>query len=154
MTRRFDIRGFLRSTAGNAAVEFGVAAPLLAMIVLGVADLGMMANKTAVLDAAVRAGTAYARSSPSDTSTTRTIVQNFKSFSPAVTATATSFWECDDPNSTSIGTQSTSEPTCGSGLVAAHYVQVAATQNFSPILPFSSFVFPGSLSSTVTTRVQ
>src|SRR5437763_17019393 len=104
------IASFIRSTAGNAAVEFGVVAPILVTLVAGTADLGLLANRKVTLDAAVRAGGEYARFDPTDATTIKALVTGYASFSPPVTAqlldksgaaTTGPFCECDDGGATS-----------------------------------------------------
>src|SRR5690348_18145124 len=46
---------------GNMAIEFAIVLPVLATLILGVADYGMLMNTSAALRGATRAGAEYAK---------------------------------------------------------------------------------------------
>src|SRR5205807_2791265 len=80
--------------AGTAAVEFAFAAPILVTLVMGIADLGLLAARSAALAGATRIGAEYARANStcqSDVYATSCItgiknaMQNSGNFSPALT---------------------------------------------------------------------
>lgn len=149
--RRFRSRAtaLARSTAGNAAVEFGIAAPVLVTIVAGIADLGTMATSKSTLDAAVRAGAQYARFDPTATGAITSVVTNYTNFVPSVTVVVSPVsCECDDGSAVDCSTG-----TCASGQVHS-YVTVSATQSFSAILPLTSVGLAPSLTASVTMRTQ
>jgi Flp pilus assembly protein TadG len=158
-------------TAGSAAVEFAITAPLLVALALGAADYGDLANRQATLEAATRAGAEYARATPGDapswTNTKRTVT-SFTSFSPAATPTVSVVCTCVD-NSPAAGTTppcpgaANPNPCAGktnpaTGLTDTRFLQyfsVSATQNFTPMLAYASFAFPPSpLSATTVTRYK
>jgi len=111
---------FARATAGNAAVEFAVVAPVLALLFVGTVDLGMLVKDAASLDGAVRAAAQYARSSPCDLSTTcdasvgwtpdpaiTTILTGYTTFgsrtvTPAYTKSGVTYPFCECPDGTGI----------------------------------------------------
>lgn len=148
-------------TAGNAAVEFALTAPLLAALVIGGADYSIMANNQEVLEAATRAGAEYGRANystdaPSWTNT-KSYVTGYMSFSPAVTASASTVYTCVD------GTNAGSTLAAATTFCNSHqptdprvlqYVSVTATQNFSALLAWSAFGFPSSLTATTVARFQ
>src|SRR6267142_2211474 len=90
-------RGFL-AVDGAAAVEFAMAAPVLVLLGLGVADYGVLMGSAASLESAACAGKTnpFIAGNPTD-------VRVFE------------------------------------------YVTVSATQSFSPMVSYSSFGFPSSL---------
>jgi Flp pilus assembly protein TadG len=147
--------------AGNAAVEFALTAPLLAALVIGGADYSIMANNQEVLEAATRAGAEYGRANystdaPSWTNT-KSYVTGYMSFSPAVTASASTVYTCVD--GTNAGSTLAAATTfCNSRQPTdprvLQYVSVTATQNFSPLLAWSAFGFPSSLTATTVARFQ
>jgi Flp pilus assembly protein TadG len=57
------IRNLVHSECGAALVEFGLAAPLLLFLVLGIANYGALMNDTAALEGATRAIAEYAKNS-------------------------------------------------------------------------------------------
>jgi Flp pilus assembly protein TadG len=146
------IARLVRSTAGNAAVEFGVVAPILLTLIAGVADLGLMSNRKVTLDAAVRAGGAYARYDPTDVTTITAAVNSYATFSPAISSVVVTgpFCECDGGGGTSDGT---CDGTCATGPVHT-YVTVAATQPYSAILPLSALGTLTQVTASVTMRAQ
>jgi len=57
-------RSFLRDAVGAVAVELGLVTPFLAILTIGVVDLGNLLNNWQALAAAARIGVEYARNSP------------------------------------------------------------------------------------------
>ena len=147
--------------AGNAAVEFALTAPLLVALVIGGADYSIMANNQELLEAATRAGAEYGRANystdaPSWTNT-KNYVTGYMSFSPAVTASASTVYTCVD--GTNAGsTLAAATASCNSHQPAdprvLQYVSVTATQNFSALLAWSAFGFPSSLTASTVARFQ
>jgi Flp pilus assembly protein TadG len=139
-----------RSSAGNAAVEFGVVAPILVTLLAGTADLGTMATQKSTLDAAVRAGGQYARFDPTDTASIISRVNSYTAFSPALTSVAVTgpTCECDD----GTGVSDCSTGTCATGPIHS-YVTITATQAYSTIIPLS-VLSSSTLTATVTIRAQ
>jgi Flp pilus assembly protein TadG len=148
---------------GAAAVELAIAAPVLVLLVLGVADYGVLTGDAASLESAARAGAEVAKGHPNFTTADLTSLGLFPS---AATPTVTSVCTCVD-NTWSTGA------TCPPGPFAAppcagkpnpftgmtdprvfEYVQVTATQSFSPMVSYSSLGFPPSLTGRATIRTQ
>ena len=151
-------RRFLGSD-GAVLVEFALAAPILATLVLGIADFGMMAAHTAALEGATRVGAEYARNNTtcqtniSGTSCITGIESAMTSsgnFSPAITfpSSPSTSCECDDGTSLTCGT------TCvGAGKTPNRVlVTVTASQTFNPILPWPGI--PTSLTASTELRIQ
>jgi Flp pilus assembly protein TadG len=150
--------GFVRSD-GTALAEFALAAPIIVAIVLGIADVGLLAAKTSALEGATRAGAEYARNnttcqsdvqSSSCISGIKTAMQNAGSFSPALTfpSDPTPSCECDDGTSITCGT------TCvGAGKTPNRVlVTVTASQAYTPILSWP--IIPTSLTASTEIRIQ
>jgi hypothetical protein len=154
-------RGSLGSD-GTVLTEFALTAPILVTMVLGIADLGMLAARTAALQGATRVGVEYARNNStcqaditgsSCTTGIETAMQNSGSFSPALTFPTSSptfsvSCECDDGTSITCGT------TCvGAGKTPNRVlITVTASQAFTPILPWPGI--PTSLTASTEMRVQ
>jgi Flp pilus assembly protein TadG len=151
-------RGFLGSD-GTALIEFAFAAPILVTVVLGIADLGMLAARNAALEGATRVGAEYARNNStcqsdiqSSTCITgiKTAMQSTGNFSPALTfpSDPSASCECDDGTSITCGT------TCvGAGKVPNRVlVTVTASQAYTPILSWPGI--PTSLTASTEMRVQ
>ena len=145
--------------AGNAAVEFAITAPVLITLVIGGADYSIMANNQEVLEAATRAGAEYGRANYStdapNWTNTKSYVTGYASFSPAVTAGASTVCTCVDGTTATCASATTfcnsHQPTDPRVL---QYVEVTAVQNFSALMAWSAFGFPTQLSATTWARFQ
>jgi Flp pilus assembly protein TadG len=151
-------RGRLGS-AGSVAVEFGVAAPILITIVMGIADFSILTARSAALAGATRAGAEYARNSSTcqaDITGTsciagiKSVMQSAISSGPTLTfpTTFSPICQCDDGTAITCGT------TCvGAGKVPNRMlIAVTATQAFTPIVPWPGI--PTSLTKSTEIRVQ
>ena len=162
-------RGFL-AVDGAAAVEFAMAAPVLVLLGLGVAEYGVLMGSAASLESAARAGAQVAKADPSVTAATLTSLGLFPS---GATPTVTSVCTCADntPTGTACPPGPLANPCAGktNPFTSAtdprvfQYVRVTATQGFSPMLSYGScgqpgdffcFAFPSSLTGQATTRTQ
>jgi Flp pilus assembly protein TadG len=142
------------ASAGSAAVEFAITAPILVALAIGAADYGTLVNQQAILEAATRAGAEYGRAHPNDPNTTKTTVTGFTTFSPAAAASVSTVCTCTDNTTVAC-------PGAGPNPCAAkadprliEYVSVTATQTFTPMLAYASFAFPAQLSAGTMTRTQ
>ena len=154
-------------TRGNVAIEFAIAAPVLIMIILGVADYGTLMNTSASLRGATRAGAEYARANwnnPSVSDPTTGAEQQVCGFlglsfasgscSPVTPGVSTSC-TCVDNTSVTCPTSTGSNPcSANSDPRVLVYVTVTATQSFSPIFSWSSFAFPSTLTENTLVRTQ
>jgi Flp pilus assembly protein TadG len=155
------------SEKGSVAIEFAFAATILVILVLGAADFGVLMNTSASLRGATRAGAEYAKANwnnPSVTNVTTTTEQEVCGFlgltlssgscSPVTPGVSTSC-TCDDDTSVTPCPPTGTNP-CASqtnpGVL--EYVTVTAQQNFSPILSWTSIVFPTQVSASTTVRTQ
>src|SRR6266478_2145995 len=142
-------RGLL-GTAGTAAVEFAFATPILVILVMGIADLGFLAARTAALAGATRVGAEYARNnstcqsdiqSASCVTGIKNAIQNSGTFSPAITGPSDPSPSCECADGSSI--------TCGTTCVGVGKtpnrvgVTVTASPAFTPIVSWG--VIPTSL---------
>jgi Flp pilus assembly protein TadG len=151
-------RCFLGSD-GTVVTEFAFAAPILVVLVMGIADFGMLAAGTAALEGATRVGAEYARNNSSCQadlggssciSGIKSAVQSTGNFSPAITfpSDPSASCECDDGTSITCGT------TCvGAGKVPNRVlITVTASQAFTPILSWPGI--PTSLTASTEMRIQ
>jgi len=153
-------RGFFGDD-GTAVTEFALAAPILVVVVLGIADLGRLAANTAALEGATRVGAEYARNSSTcqnsyQSSSCMTgienAMQNSGNFSPSLTYPSSSpvfptSCQCDDGSLITCGT------TCAVGNTPNRVlITVTATQAYTPILPWPGI--PTSLSASTEMRVE
>jgi Flp pilus assembly protein TadG len=164
--RLFDFVG----TTGAAAVELAIMAPFMVVLVLGIADYGMLMNASASLEGATRAVAEYARNSPycvggglSDSncvgginSLVSTLQSNNSSlssatFTPSTTiSTAANYCTCTD------GTVVSCSGTCnvGGDTRVLQYIQITGTQSISPLVSYGTYTSAKSLTAQTTTRIQ
>lgn len=133
--------------AGNAAVEFAFAVPILMMLLLVGADYALIANQMLTLLAATRGGAQYARSNPTASGAT---VAAYGGFPAGVTPTVSTFCTCADNSAASC---STGGCNVGGDTRVIQYVQVTASQNFTPF-SYTGFVFPSQVTASTALRVQ
>jgi Flp pilus assembly protein TadG len=165
---------------GAAAVELAITVSLLAVLVLGVSDYGALMGTSASLQGATRAGAEYAKVDATDTTGIMTqvcghlgLTLTSGSCSP-VTPGAVQACTCVDdtwpkaavcpPPLTGINPCSTvKNPYTGlTDTRVLQYVEVTATQSFSPmatvkkfgLLPSTTFGFPSTLTGTTVARTQ
>jgi Flp pilus assembly protein TadG len=148
-----------RWTAGSAAVEFALIAPILLVLAVGLADYATLAGQTSALTAATRAGAEYARAKPTDTTGgANNAVTSFMAFAPAATATSTTFCTCTDGTTVSCPQPGQSAPQANPCSAKTdprvlQYVSVAAQQSPST-LAFAGLSLPTTLSVATYLRWQ
>lgn len=149
------------------AVEFALAAPVAIMLALGIADYGTLMNKWAALRGATRAGAEYVKAAWNDPAVYSATVaeQRVCSFlgltlsgsscSP-VTASVSEACTCSDDTSVTCPSATGSNNPCSTYLDSRVLVSVtvSATERFSPIAPWASFVFPSTVSASTVIRTQ
>jgi Flp pilus assembly protein TadG len=155
---RRTCRSFL-GVEGAVLVEFALAAPILVILVLGIADFGLLAASNAALEGATRVGAEYARNNSNchDISSSTCIAGieaamqstvsptlSYPTSSPTFPASC----ECDDGTSITCGT------TCvGAGKTPNRVlITVTASQTYTPILPWPGI--PTSLTASTEMRIE
>lgn len=144
----------LADRSGNVIIEFALALPILALLVVGLLDLGSYSlQKSAMLQGA-RSGAQYAILDYSDAAKVNVTAQNATGLS-GVTASTTWFCECVS------GTTVACTTTCSGGATLKRYVTVSMSKSFDSVLTtptlnfgsFGSWTPPTSLSASVTMMV-
>jgi Flp pilus assembly protein TadG len=149
MVRVLRLVEWLRDSRGTAAVEFGFIAPVAVVLLIGVVDLGLVANTMMQLRAAARAGAQYAVENPTDTDGIEQAVLNSGAL-PSGGVTVTPAVTCECKNGTAI----TCGSPCADGNPQRVLVSVAVTRNFVPLIPFTGFGVEAPVSGSATFRVQ
>jgi Flp pilus assembly protein TadG len=147
---------------GAAAVEFAITAPILVVLVLGVADYGLLAADSAGLESATRAGAEVGKANPSVTAAQVTAL-----FPSGITPTVTSVCTCIDntwPTGAACPPGPLATPCAGktnpfiTGTPVDprvfEYVQVTATQSVSPIVSYGTYTAAKSVNGNTTIRFQ
>jgi len=161
-------RGRPHRQQGSLSVEVAVAAPVLITLVLGAVDFGFLMNTAASLRGATRAGAEYAKANwnnPSVTDATTSTEQHVCGFlgltlssgscSP-VTPTVTDSCVCAYDNTSVTCPAAGDANPCSAKADTRLLVSVAVTasQSFSPIVSWTKFAFPSTVSATTTMRTQ
>lgn len=141
---------------GAAAVEFAFLATFLVPLVIGVVDVGNLAYQSMQVRAAAQAGADYARINGYDGTTHGNIDNAVTSATTlAVTSTPTPTLATDCPNSGSNGLiADPSGTTCAAGDPPGNYVTVGAQATFTPIVPWSSYLLPSTITASATVRIN
>jgi Flp pilus assembly protein TadG len=152
---------------GGMAVEFALAAPVVIVLALAVADYGLLMNNWASLRGATRAGAEYIKANwnnPNVTSPTTGAEQLVCSFlgltlsgtscSP-VTPQVSTACTCSDATAVTCPATGGSDP-CSSlsdsrVLVS---VTVSATQRYAPIVQWTKFALPTTVTASTVVRTQ
>src|SRR5258708_27198365 len=133
-------------TSGTVMIEFALALPVLALLLVGLADLGSFSlQKSAMLQGA-QAGAQYGIIDYSTPASINSTAQSATGLS-GVTATNTVFCECV------AGTAVSCTTTCSSGQTLKRYVTVNTTKAFSSALSVATHTFAGFVSWTPPSTV-
>jgi Flp pilus assembly protein TadG len=151
---------------GSIAIEFAIALPVLATLILGVYDYGALMYTSASLRAATRAGGEYAKAywnNPSVSNVATATLQQVctalgltlvsGSCSPVTPSVSTSC-TCADNASVTPCPPSSNPCTSNSNPGVLLYVTVTASESFSPMFPWASLVFPSLVTSSTVIRTQ
>jgi len=147
-------------TSGAALVEFAIVAPVAVILGLGVANYGLLANNTTVLQASVRSGAEIVRSNPDIT-----IAQMSSLFPSTATIQPLTFvckcidgtviTPCPPASNTSPCSGKINPNTTLADSRVLQYATVSATDPFSPFVTYNVvFSFPSSLTATAVARIQ
>lgn len=137
---------FLRRLAadrrGNLMIEFALVLPILALMLVGLLDLGRFSlDKSAMLQGA-REGAQYGILAPDDSANINTTAQNATGLT-GVTATNSVFCECPAVPGTAV-TCSGATP-CAAGATRKKYITVNTSRSFTSVVaPAASFGMNGS----------
>jgi Flp pilus assembly protein TadG len=162
---------------GSAAVEFAITAPFMVVLVLGIADYGLLMNDSASLEGATRAVAEYARNSPycvgaglTDSncvaginnlvSTLKTNNSSLSSatFTPSATiSTPGNYCTCTNGYDGGTGNCSTITTAVCTAQVAAdprviQYIRISATQSINPVVSYGTYTSAKSLNAQTSIR--
>lgn len=130
------VRALAAASAGLAAIEFALIAPLLSLLVVGAFDFGSGLWYQLQVASAAQAGAVYAAAQ--GWNATASAIENAitGATSLAVSASPAPAWVCGCPNA-SMGISSVPCGTaCPDGSSPAHYVSMGAQLSYSPLLPY------------------
>jgi Flp pilus assembly protein TadG len=138
---------------GTAAIEFGLIATFLSLLLLGMVDFGMGYWEQVQVGNAARAGAQYAIFNGWNSSGITTAVTSATSLR-SISATPAPSQSCGCPSASAGITAATCGSSCTSGGNAGTYVTVHAQASYSSIFPISGITNPLTLSASTTVRMQ
>jgi Flp pilus assembly protein TadG len=144
------ISRFLSDRGGAAAVEFGMVAPMLVVLLFGTIDLGALTYQSMGVAAAAHAGADYAMHSGWNSSAIQTAVTSATPMTVTANPAPTLTLGCI----TGGVLVAANNTTCPSGQPAGNYVTVSAQAVFTPIIDWSDFGLPSTLSAQATVRIS
>ncbi|WP_439579389.1 TadE/TadG family type IV pilus assembly protein [Elioraea sp.] len=139
-----------RCRQGTSAVEFGMIAPALVLLLAGLVDFAGAMHQTIRLENAARAGAQYAMSFPEDTAGIVAATTNALGEQGGTVAVVPAYCACPGGGTTAVSCEGTP---CD-GAVSAVYVEVNITRPYAAVMGIGRFVLPSSLSGTAVTRVR
>jgi Flp pilus assembly protein TadG len=134
---------------GQSVAEFAMVAPVLLLLLVGVADFGRVFYTAIELNNAARAGTQYGIQSPASGADTAGMIQaaeNDGSGISGLTATASEYCECPDGT-----TQACSSTPCADMRV---YVEVDTSATFNTLLNYPGIPASVSMSGKSVVREE
>lgn len=146
----------VRNRKGTAAVEFGIIAPVLAILLAGLVEIGMAGYQAMQVQSAVAAGVVYA--SRNGVSNLTAIEQAVVSATgtTGITATPVPTVFCGCPVASGVVSEG-SPPcttTCTGGIAEGQYIKINAAVAHQTIIPFLSLPLPATITASSTVRVQ
>ena len=145
------IAALLRARDGNAAVEFSLAVPVLAIIFVPLVDIGMAVYQKMQVQDAAQAGAQYAMLHGWNSSAIQTAVTSATALS--VSASPAPSKSCGCPDSSAV-TAAACGSTCSDGRTAGTYVTVSAQATYAPLLPYPLLGSSVTLAAQATARIQ
>ena len=142
-----------RRDAGNAIVELALVAPILVLVLIGVAEFGRFAYMAIEISNAARAGVAYGAQNhvtASDITGMQNAATGDGSNVPGISATANHYCACSNAS----GTQVACLPTSCTSSPIVEFVQVNTTASVSPIFNYPGISNTLTLTGRATMRVE
>ena len=142
----------LRDGRGVAAVEFALAAPLLATILTVLVDFGFGFYEKMQVEVAAQAGAQYALLYGWNSASIQNAVTGATPLS-GLTATPAPAQSCGCPSGTAVAAAACGS-TCSNGLAAGTYVTVSAQATYTPLISYPVMGSTVTLSAQSMVRIQ
>lgn len=137
---------------GTAALEFGLAAPVLLMILMGVVELGFAMYQAMQVTNSVEAGTLYAAKNGFNASGIASAVVNATG-TAGIVATPAPTEFCGCPETSGI-VATTCGATCADGSTPGQYARISAALTRVTILPYPALGLPDTLTAHSIVRLN
>jgi Flp pilus assembly protein TadG len=148
---RFNNWSFWGDTAGTAAIEFGMAAPLLVLLMVAVIEVGTAIYQGMQAQNAAEAGAVYASKYGLDPAGISNAVANATA-AAGLAATPAPSQFCGCPSASGIDTLACSS-SCPDGSAPGQYVRINARITHTPLLSFTGLVSPVTLTGETIVRM-
>ena len=142
----------LFASAGTAAIEFGLIAPFLLILLAGTIEIGFTIWQQMAVYAAAEAGAGYAIKNGWNATAISSAVVNATD-ETSITANPAPIEFCGCPAASGITTVSCTS-TCTGGVTPSLYVKVSAAIPHPVILSDLGLPIPATLTATATVRLQ
>jgi Flp pilus assembly protein TadG len=137
----------LRDSGGTSGVEFALIAPVLAMLVVGIADFGRGLNRKYQIDQASHRALELVFTGSTKGDYTESVKAEAMSASgePAANVTVVNWCECDGVKQASV------DAACADGQQTAIFVTVTIVSDFEPMFSYGPLgrTFAGSVNGKV-----
>ncbi len=148
------MRGLLsrlgRCRSGVSAVEFGVIAPAMIVLLAGLVDVAGAMQQTIRLENAARAGAQYAMSFPENTAGIMAATAASLGGTGATVAVVPAYCACPGGSPAVVSCEGTP---CA-GAPAGVYVGITITRPYAAIIGIGGYVLPSTLSGSAVARVR
>ncbi len=136
-------RAVLGDLSGTAAIEFGLAIPLLAVFVIGIIEVGLSMYQATQVTYAAEAGLFYAVKNGWNQAGIANAAVNATALQ-GINATASQFCGC--PSAAAIATAACGS-TCASGSQPGQYIQISVSLTRRSIIGNSGLPLPSTISA-------
>jgi Flp pilus assembly protein TadG len=137
---------------GSAAIEFGIIAPMLLILLMGIVELSNAVHLAMQVQDAAEAGALYAGKKGWNQAGISAAVVNATDATD-ITASPVPYEFCGCPSTSGITTVSCGT-TCTGGGSAETYVKVSASRPYTPILTGLGLPIPSTLTAAAVVRLQ
>lgn len=139
-----------RNNAGVTAVEFALIVPIMLLMFVGIADLGIGIYTNMEVQNAAQYGTEYALLKGYDASAITAAVTSSTGLSH-ITVTPSQYCGCPSGNAIAA---SDCSATCADGTRAGTFAQVSVTDTYTTLIPYPGLPASFRLSAQSTARLQ
>ena len=137
--------------AGVAAIEFGLMAPFLMMLVVGTVEVGSGVYQAMLAQNAAEAGAVYASKHGFDIDGISGAVLGATA-AAGITATPAPSQFCGCPAAADV-TATDCALNCADGAAPGQYVRISAQITHTPIISFSGIAVPGAITGQAIVRM-
>jgi Flp pilus assembly protein TadG len=148
---RGRVKALCEDETGLAAIEFGLIAPFLVLLVVAAADLGTGIHKAMQVQNAAEAGAIYASKHAFDVAgITGAVVNSAGAAGIAATPAPAQFCGC--PSASGISTASCAS-TCADGSAPGQYLRISAQVTHAPLLSIAGLGTPSAMTGQAVIRI-